>query len=511
MTTAFFYLFFNFVFFYTKVNATKEKELFEKNITRKICELYQLTTKRPSKHKNQKYLIELDAGNTCTIDKNFLSFSIDAVEMMRHFRCFPSKSAKVNILARGLSPAYLRVGGSPQDFMTFIDDENKNVNIKNSCEPRFESWRTLKPFKLSSRYFEEIGVFAKVNHLDLIIGLNALKRKPNNSWDERNAGEIMKFMKNKNLSTIWTLGNEPNRFKKYGSTFNISPRQLVADVLKLRSMTTHGIYGPDISHPTCKSLRYLKNFLKNQPRLDALTYHHYNMHQNLSTVEMFLNPSFLEKFHEENSWIRSLIDKEKVKVDLWLGETGSASGGGAKNLSDTFASGFLYLGKLGVASADCHKVVIRQSFYGGHYGMLDAISLDPLPDYWSAFLFKKLVGRFLLSHQSFNDGYLRIFTYCAQNSSTQLVIMAVNFDLEDEAILQVKKFSDNLVEKFILTAPKNNLRSKLVLLNGELVTLNADGNLPTLIGNFGTQPFSLPAKSYGFFVVQDIQISDCKR
>ncbi|XP_065665997.1 heparanase [Hydra vulgaris] len=505
MVIAFFYTFFSLIICYSRFN-----EAAENNKTSKFCELQKLIAKRPPKQKNQKQLIEVYSGNRCKLDRNFLSFSIDAIEVMRRFRCFPLRSAKINVLASGLSPAFLRIGGTPQDFLTFLVKANESTDIKTSCTPKFENWRKLKPFKLSSQYFEEIGVFAKENHLELIFGLNALKRYSNMSWDNNNAVEIMKFMKGKNLTTIWTLGNEPNRFKKYGTKVSISPRQLAADFLKLRLISTHKIYGPDISHPTCNSLKYLKNFLRNKPLLDALTYHHYSMHQNLSTIEMFLNPFYLDKFHEENGWIRSLITSEKMNVDLWLGETGSASGGGAQNLSDTFASGFLYLGKLGTAAADCHKVVIRQTLYGGYYGMLDPITHDPLPDYWSSLLYKKLVGQVLLSHQSLKNGYLRIFTYCARNSSTQVVIMAINFNVDNDAILQVKMFGYSLVEKFILTAPNKNLQSKVVLLNGEQLKLKSDGSLPSLNGTFDRQPFSLPPQSYGFFVLQNAELDDCK-
>lgn len=59
-------------------------------------------------------------------------------------------------------------------------------------------------------------------------------------------------------------------------------------------------------------------------------------------------------------------------------ETGSAFGGGAPGLSNSFAGSFLWLDKLGVAARDGVSVVARQSLYGGHYAMLDS-NYNPNP------------------------------------------------------------------------------------------------------------------------------------
>ena len=67
-------------------------------------------------------------------------------------------------------------------------------------------------------------------------------------------------------------------------------------------------------------------------------------------------------------------------AELWITETGSAWGGGAPGLSDRYLAGFLWLDKLGVAARDGVRLVVRQSLYGGHCGMLDAdMRPNPVP------------------------------------------------------------------------------------------------------------------------------------
>lgn len=63
---------------------------------------------------------------------------------------------------------------------------------------------------------------------------------------------------------------------------------------------------------------------------------------------------------------------------IFLGETGSASGGGAPNLSDRFVASFLWLDKLGLAARMGMSVVIRHGLMNGHYALIDS-ELMPSP------------------------------------------------------------------------------------------------------------------------------------
>lgn len=472
--------------------------------------------KFPKKNKYNHIEIRLNTKRVmCDMDDRFLSFSIDAIEMKRKFRCFSMFSDKVGKLARALSPAYLRVGGTPQDFATFTTGDNTVNKYQHfhhdkgkgrSCEPHFKSWKKMKPFHLSIKQFGDIFEFANSSGLNLIFGVNALtQRNTDNSWDESNFLKVLKFSRSKDFPIAWELGNEPNRYVKYGKSRIVTPEQLASDYTKLRSLVHDDLLvGPSISSHNPKSLKYLKRFLASPHTTNSTTYHYYHMHESEATIDKYLDPYYLTKI--EGLMHKMIMFSAGETSQLWLGEFGSSSGGGAKNLSDTYASGFLYLGTLGLASKLCHKVVIRQSLYGGFYGMLDVNTHAPLPDYWTSVLFKRLVGKQSLKVHIKNKN-VALHAYCSRNNPDDVTLVAVNFHNKDAAISLRRYFRLN-VFAYVLTA--NALTSKKVKLNGKILKLNKDKEVPTLKGDVVKQPLKLPGTSYGFFVVKGVKAKVCR-
>ncbi len=86
--------------------------------------------------------------------------------------------------------------------------------------------------------------------------------------------------------------------------------------------------------------------------------------------------------------------------------------------------------KLGVSAQEGLKVVMRQTFYGGHYGLTD-YNNNPNPDYWLSYLHKKLVGQQVLSITYSDEQFgkmmnsanvsasqeIRLYAHCTKSSS----------------------------------------------------------------------------------------------
>ena len=549
-------------------------------------------TERLNNGELQDHIISIqriDSPPKCRLDDRFLSFSLDTLELMRGLRCFPLTSRKINTLVRALAPAYLRVGGTPQDFLLFADDREKtasavkhlsnNENVVNKvdyfqtkltqqnslqqnqqllhklkqpkqqqqrhhqrqnpqtkkqdtasdvnrekCSPFFENWSRMKKFEYTRSEFSALYNFTRQNNLRLIFGLNGLTRDASRKWNPNVATK--KILREYSDRVDWEIGNEPNRFNKYGKRSAVKARQLARDEGSLRTIlnnTQSRIYGPDIAKPTYKSLKYLKNFLAAKPSVDAVTYHLYEMHSTVATLERYMNPMHVMKIEEEMGWIDSIVRNSPLSnttTDIWVGETGSSSGGGAPGLSDRFVSGFHYLSKIGLAAEHCHKVLIRQSLYGGYYGMLDPVSHNPLPDYWLTVLFKRLVKNVVLSSSSVTkkDPFFRTQLYCSRNhGGADVVVSFVNMRRGRDSTLTLAGFEDRLVEKYVFSNPRD-LQSSQVYLNGVLLELSrvdtggdvGDFELPAMDSVLDKQPVLIPRASYGFLVVKNVQADACQ-
>jgi heparanase 1 len=179
----------------------------------------------------------------------------------------------------------------------------------------------------------------------------------------------------------------------------------------------------------------------------------------------------------------------------------------------------MWLDKLGVAARLEHKVVVRQTFYGGFYSLINFDTLDPLPDYWSTFLYKKLVGSRVLEVR---DGIslgrkTRVYAHCTSERSGyetgSLVLIALNTQHNEVQLVLTDGLEKLSVEQYLLTpGESNNLTSQTVKLNGKLIQMVNDTFLPDLQPKplIPTESIILPPVSYGFFVVPNAQVEACQ-
>lgn len=93
----------------------------------------------------------------------------------------------------------------------------------------------------------------------------------------------------------------------------------------------------------------------------------------------------------------------------------------------------MWLDKLGYSSKTRVQVVIRESFYYGHYALI-GYDLNPNPDWWISVIYKKLVsGKVLDLKITNNFGNVRLYAHCAikqafLNEDPAIVIYGVNLN-----------------------------------------------------------------------------------
>uniref|UniRef100_A0A5F7ZU11 Heparanase n=1 Tax=Macaca mulatta TaxID=9544 RepID=A0A5F7ZU11_MACMU len=449
------------------------------------------------------------------VSPSFLSVTIDAnLATDPRFLIFLG-SPKLRTLARGLSPAYLRFGGTKTDFLIFDPKKESTFEERSYWQSQVNQGSSV----------DMLYTFADCSGLDLIFGLNALLRTADLQWNSSNAQLLLDYCSSKRYNMSWELGNEPNSFLKKADIF-INGSQLGEDFIQLHKLLRKStfknakLYGPDVGQPRRKTAEMLKSFLKAGGEvIDSVTWHHYYLNGRTATEEDFLNPDVLDIFISSVQKVFQVVESTRPGKKVWLGETSSAYGGGAPLLSDTFAAGFMWLDKLGLSARMGIEVVMRQVFFGaGNYHLVDE-NFDPLPDYWLSLLFKKLVGTKVLmaSVKGPKRRNLRVYLHCTNTDNPMykegdLTLYAINLYNVTKYLRLPYPFFDKQVDKYLLRPlGPHGLLSKAVQLNGQTLKMVDDQTLPPLMEK-PLRPGSslgLPAFSYSFFVIRNAKVAAC--
>ncbi|XP_053114537.1 heparanase isoform X2 [Hemicordylus capensis] len=453
-------------------------------------------------------------------------------------------STKLRTLARGLSPGFLRFGGTKTDFLIF--DPKKEPTLEEEIFQHFlvkqdaagicgfrsvpldvvQHLRSQWPFQemlilreqqrkkyknttITQSTVDILYNFANCSYFHLIFGLNALLRK-DSQWNSSNAQLVLDYANSQNYNMSWELGNEPNSFR-HKSGIYVDGYQLGQDFIHLHQLLNNysnyrnaKLYGPDVGRPRKQTQKLLRS---------------YYLNGRTATKQDFLSPDVLDTFITDVQLVLQIVDNTVPGKKVWLGETSSAYGGGAPRLSNTYLAGFMWLDKLGLSARLGIDVVMRQVFFGaGNYHLVDA-NFEPLPDYWLSLLFKKLVGTKVLQVTLTDDDpkKLRVYLHCTNDNNPRyregdITLFALNLYNSTKHLQLPSYLSNKAVDEYLLLPyRKENILSRWVQLNHHVLKMLDDETLPSL----REKPLSpgsrleLPAFSYGFYVIKNAKAMAC--
>ena len=493
-----------------------------------------------------KYKVDINTKQCVyETDHKFLSIALDSDLIRNRWLNFSFSSEKLHNLAKGLAPAYLRIGGTNEDFLLFnpneimhkkrvdskllsrkiLHDQRGNPYLRASDKAKYLSFTN---FTMTTEDVDNLFTFAKKSGLNIIFGLNVLLRDSNTqNWNSTNAQQLMKYITGRGFSCDWELGNEPFDLKSLVN-WTITGRELALDFKILRQILNehpdygHMILGPDVSSPwQPRKYEFFREYLTHINKcINGMTYHQYYT-SNKANVSEFYNPVILDDLITNIQQLNKIVTESGTSsIELWLGETSSAYDGGVPGVSNSYIAGFTWLDKLGVAARLKHKIVVRQTFYGGSsYSLINRETLDPFPDYWSGFLYKKLVGsRVLEVHDGTSLGRtIRVYAHCTSTRSGyvsgSLVLIALNTQHNATQLVLTDGLEKLSVDQYLLTpGESDNLTSQTVRLNGKLLIMVNDTFLPNVKPEpiIPLKSIILPPVSYGFFVVPNAQVEACQ-
>ena len=493
---------------------------------------------------------------------NYVAFSFDTSEIIGNFWSAGSalsqlKKERFQILTKALienkyssssTTAIIRVGGTDADNVFW------NVSAPGKPKPKF----TGDKYTLNSTRLEVLCNYIHLTNLSLVLGLNGgihHRFESNKSWNPAPAKSLLEYLTNpisKCYGHLYAveLTNEPNLFLE-SQKFYLSGKQLALDYAKLKelilelNLTEVKIAGIDVAYqfpiglgPVVPTTKY---FLEHGggKYLDILTWHWYALESSRcpfkgkfspATQSTAMSLNTLNKGDRWNIKLNELQAKYAPNSELWLGEMSLVSCGGAENITNTFCGSFWYIDELCRRALQGNKVIVRQTITGSRYGMIDATTLNPLPDYWTSLLYNTLVGANVhnvtainVISKNDNNNNLRAYAFSNKNNPKQYqyTIVLINIDpmLEfkiDEINIDGVDISTKINSRMEYhirstssnTTVSNILSNNKIKVNNVTLVVGADNVVPSIVdlgamknNNLKDEPLSIDRLSFAFILM----------
>ncbi|XP_010546175.1 PREDICTED: heparanase-like protein 1 isoform X2 [Tarenaya hassleriana] len=370
-------------------------------------------------------------------DENFVCATIDwwPHDKCNYDQCPWGYSSVINmdlshpLLAKAIQafgPLRIRIGGSLQDQVIYDVG-----NLKSPCHPFKKMDNGLFGFSkgcLHMKRWDELNTFLTETGAMVTFGLNALHGRHKlggnawgGAWDQTNALDFMNYTVSKGYRIdSWEFGNE---LSGSGVGASVSAEHYGKDVIVLRDIINQ-LYKNSRSKPSLiapggfyEREWYTKLLqISGSGVLDVVTHHMYNLGpgNDPKLIDKILDPNYLQGASKTFENVNETIQEYGPWASPWVGESGGAYNSGGRGVSDTFVNGFWYLDQLGMASERNTKVYCRQTLVGGFYGLLEKDTFVPNPDYYSALLWHRLMGKGVLAVQTDASPHLRAYAHCSK-------------------------------------------------------------------------------------------------
>jgi hypothetical protein len=215
--------------------------------------------------------------------------------------------------------------------------------------------------------------------------------------------------------------------------------------------------------------------------VDVFSYHYYGALSercapNWQTKEdEALSEKWLSGTDDALSFYRRMRDEFEPEKPLWLTETAQAACGGNRWAS-AFVDTFRYLDQLGRLAKQHVQVVFHNTLAASDYALLEEADLTPRPNYWAALVWRKLMGTTVLDAGVSNRSGLHVYAHCLRGTPGGVALLAINPDREKPHAISVSVDGS----RYALSSPSSS--SKTTLLNGTVLALTPDGDLPAIEG-----------------------------
>jgi hypothetical protein len=456
-----------------------------------------------------------------TVDERFQSYNIEAVEVTggRFWKPYGAASApdsgahaagepagmdpslfrfrppadlsnqRLRKLAAALGPAYLRVSGTWMNSTYFPDADGA---APTQPPAGFNSVLTRKEWK-------DVIDFARAVNARIVTSFAVSQgtRDASGVWTPKVAEAFLEYTKSvggdiaaaefMNEPTFAEMGGAPKGYdaEAFRRDFAVFHAWAKENAPQMRIMGPGGVGEGTPIAPAFMHLLTSEDILKaTGPVFDVFTYHSYGAVSSRcammgaaagTTSDAALSADWLSRGTSAEAFYAALRDRFEPGKPIWNTETGQAACGGDRWAS-SFIDTFRYLNQLGSLARLGVQVQIHNTLDASDYGLLNEQTLAPRPDYWAAWLWRKLMGTTVLDPGSSPAPNLHLYAHCLRNQPGGVAVLAINADKESEQALQ----APDGAERYTLTA--SELLSPTIDLNGKQLQLGPGDALPALRG-----------------------------
>ena len=394
-------------------------------------------------------------------------------------------------LAAGLAPSYVRVSGTWANSTYFQDSDDPAPSTPPAGFGGVltrQQWRGVVDFAraVDAKIVTSFAVSPGVRDADGV--WTPVEAKKFLAYTKQIGGNIA-AAEMFNEPSFASMGGAPKGYDAavYGKDFKVFHpfvKKTAPDMLILGpgSVGESGVLTAGI--PGVPMIKSEDMLTASGPGIDAFSYHFYGGVSKRcaragmaagTTPEAALTAEWLSRTDLDEAFYAALRDRFLPGGAIWLTETGETACGGDPWAAD-FIDSFRYLNQLGSLAKRGVQVVIHNTLAASDYALLDETTLLPRPNYWSALLWRRLMGTTVLDAGAFPSPNLYLYAHCLRNQPGGVALLAINADRTSSQELEVPAKS----ERYTLTAA--NLMDSKVELNGSELKLEADGNLPQIAG-----------------------------
>lgn len=422
-------------------------------------------------------------------------------------------------LAAALGPAYMRVSGTWANSTYFHDSDDAPPATPPSGFGGI----------LTRRQWKGALDFARAANADVItsFAISPGVRDDQGVWHPGQARKLLAYTKAAggkiaaaelfNEPNLAAMGGAPKGYDAaaYGRDFQVfrsffRKESGGAILLGPGSVGEAGLLAGGGPLATVRSEEMLKAGGKG---VDVFSYHFYGTVSkrcasmggaNQTSPEAALSAEWLSRTSREAAFYEALRDRYEPGKPLWLTETGETACGG-NPWASTFADSFRYLDQLGRLARRGVQVVAHNTLAASDYGLIDESTMTPRPNYWSALLWRKMMGTTVLDPGALPTG-VALYAHCLRGHAGGVAVLAINTDSQATQEITLPRGAD----RYTLASAKG-LLSSAVELNGTELRLGSGDALPEIKGRrIGAGTVALPPASITFFGIAGANNPACR-